>query len=265
MLETYAILAIFMLGFWVISIPLGKVSFIDSLWGLGFVISAWAAFYTTSNGSFDFTQLAENQMAILILTSLWGGRLCIYLLNRFLKDGEDRRYINMTKGKEGVARHFFTLWFVFGLQSVLIILIGLPVVRTMLGGGTALNAIAYIGIGLWVIGAVFEWIGDWQLSRFKANPDNTGKVMDKGLWAWTRHPNYFGDACLWWGLWVISQDLYTIWAPALMTYLLMKWSGVPLLEHSLKKRRPGYEDYIARTSGFFPLPPKKSATTEAAE
>ena len=265
MLETYLILAAVMAGFWVISIPLGKVSFIDSLWGLGFVIAAWAAFYTTTAGSFDFAALGPNQIAILALVSLWGLRLSVYLLNRFLKDGEDKRYVRMTAGKEGISRHIFTLWFVFGLQSVLIMLIGLPVVRTILGEPQPLDVLAFIGIGLWALGAFFEWVGDWQLSRFKADPANEGKVMDKGLWAWTRHPNYFGDACLWWGLWFISGDIYTVWAPALMTFLLMKWSGVPLLEKGLKKRRPEYADYIARTSGFIPMPPKKAPIADAAE
>ena len=191
--------------------------------------------------------------------------MSLYLLRRFLSEGEDKRYVRMTKGKTGLARHFFTLWFVFGFQTLLMVVIGSPVVRTIIGEPAGLDTLAYVGIGLWTVGAFFEWVGDWQLAQFKKDPANEGQVMDKGLWGWTRHPNYFGDACIWWGLWMISGDLYTIFAPIIMTYLLANWSGKPLLEAGLKKRRPGYVDYIERTSGFIPMPPKRKAPAPAAE
>lgn len=238
-----------LLVLWVISILIGRVSFIDAFWGIGFVVVAWAA-------ASDVPELGPMQMVVLALVTMWGLRLGVYLLRRFLRDGEDSRYVRITKGKEGLSRHFFTLWFVFGLQGILMLLISAPLISTMAQPAAQLDMFAYAGIGLWAIGAFFEWVGDLQLSKFKADPASEGKVLDTGLWAWTRHPNYFGDTCVWWGIWLVGHDLTVIFAPVLMTFLLMKWSGVPLLEKGLKKRRPGYEDYIKRTSSFFPRPPK---------
>jgi len=239
-----------LLSLWIISILIGRVSFIDAFWGVGFVVVAWAA-------ASQLVEIGPMQTVVLVLVTLWGLRLGLYLLRRFLRDGEDSRYVRMTKGKEGVSRHIFTLWFVFGLQGALMLIISAPLVSAMAQPSAQLDLFAYAGIALWVVGAFFEWIGDLQLSRFKADPNSEGKVLDTGLWAWTRHPNYFGDTCVWWGIWLVGHDLTVIFAPAVMTFLLMKWSGVPLLEKGLKKRRPGYEDYIKRTSSFFPRPPKQ--------
>ena len=121
----------------------------------------------------------------------------------------------------------------------------------MAGVGTA---VALIGIG-------FETIGDWQLNRFRADPANKGKVLDTGLWRYTRHPNYFGDACTWWGIWLIAAETglagwISVIGPLFLTFTLTRWSGKPMLEHGLRKSRPDYVDYVRRTSGFFPLPPK---------
>lgn len=239
-----------LLSLWIISILIGRVSFIDAFWGVGFVVVAWAS-------ASQLVEIGPMQTVVLALVTLWGLRLGLYLLRRFLRDGEDSRYVRMTKGKAGVSRHIFTLWFVFGLQGVLMLVISAPLVSAMAQPSAQLDLFAYAGIAFWVIGAFFEWVGDLQLSRFKTDPNSEGKVLDTGLWAWTRHPNYFGDTCVWWGIWLVGHDLTVIFAPAVMTFLLMKWSGVPLLEKGLKKRRPGYEDYIKRTSSFFPLPPKK--------
>lgn len=248
-LSAATVLGIVLVALWAISILIGRVSFIDAFWGVGFVVVAWAA-------ASGVAELGPMQMVVLALVTLWGLRLGMYLLRRFLNDGEDNRYVRMTKGKEGASRHIFTLWFVFGLQGLLMLAISAPLVSAMAQPASQLDIFAYVGIGLWAIGAFFEWVGDLQLSNFKANPASEGKVLDTGLWAWTRHPNYFGDTCVWWGIWLVGHDLSVIFAPALMTFLLMKWSGVPLLEKGLKKRRPGYEDYIKRTSSFFPRPPK---------
>lgn len=244
-----SVLAIALLVLWVISIVSGRVSFIDAFWGTGFVITGWAA-------ASQIETLGTLQLTTLILVTAWGGRLAIYLLRRFLQDGEDKRYVRMTKGKEGMARHIFTLWFVFGLQGLLILIVSAPIFAALSMPAQGLDTLSYVGIALWFIGAIFEWGGDFQLSKFKADPANEGKVLDTGLWAWTRHPNYFGDTCVWWGIWLISHNMVAVFAPIVMTFLLMKWSGVPLLEAGLKKRRAGYEDYIKNTSSFFPLPPK---------
>jgi len=243
-------LSITLLGLWFCSVLTGKVSFIDAFWGTGFIVVAGAA-------ALKLPELGERQMLALGLLTLWGARLSLYLLKRFLTHGEDQRYVRMTAGKKGLARHFFTGWFVFGLQGVLILIISAPLIALLAAPPAAIGLWAFVGAGVWIVGAFFEWVGDYQLTKFKSDPANQGKVLDSGLWAWTRHPNYFGDACVWWGLWLISGELLTFFAPALMTFLLMKWSGVPLLEKSLKKRRPDYAAYIERTSGFFPRPPDR--------
>jgi len=120
------------------------------------------------------------------------------------------------------------------------------------------------------VGVFFEWLGDWQLARFRADPANEDKVMDRGLWRYTRHPNYFGDACAWWGIWLVAAEAggevaaVSVIGPAFLTFTLTRWSGKPLLEKGLARRRPGYAEYVARTSGFVPLPPRRSATSPSA-
>ena len=219
---------------------------------LGFAVVGWAAASTLDT-------LGSLQILTLALVTIWGGRLGIYLLKRHLSEGEDLRYVRMINGREGFSRHLFTLFVVFTLQGSLMLVISLPVITILAQPSQELDAFAYAGVALWAIGVFFEWVGDWQLARFKADPTNEGKVLDTGLWAWTRHPNYFGDACIWWGVWLIGHNMIAIIGPLVMTFLLMKWSGVPMLEASLKKRRPGYMDYIERTSSFFPRPPKSQA------
>ncbi|HQW50570.1 MAG TPA: DUF1295 domain-containing protein, partial [Tepidiformaceae bacterium] len=138
-------------------------------------------------------------------------------------------------------------------------------VAQLSGMPEGLTWVDYLGAAVFAVGLGFEAVGDWQLSRFKADPANTGKVMNRGLWRYTRHPNYFGDAVVWWGLFIVAaarpENLVVIFSPIIMTVLLTRVSGVPLLERSLKKRREGYDDYIARTSGFIPRPPKKAPRT----
>ena len=234
---------------WIISIFRGHVSFIDAFWGTGFVIVGIAA-------AWHRTPLGPNQILMLVLLALWGIRLSVYLLRRYLSHGEDRRYIKIIGDRTGISRHLYTLGIVFALQGALILLISAPIIGVLAAPAHPLDGWAIAGLVVWAIGAFFEWGGDWQLSRFKADPANEGKVLDSGLWALTRHPNYFGDACVWFGLWLIGHDLLLIASPMIMAFLLMKWSGVPMLERSLKKRRVGYTDYINRTSAFFPRPPK---------
>lgn len=237
---------------WLISIWRGHVSFIDAFWGTGFIVAAGAA-------AWHLPTLGLEQTIALILLTAWGLRLSVYLLKRYLEHGEDQRYVKILGSRTGAARHLFSLWFVFGLQGVLILIIVSPVIGILAASPSSPDGWTILGASVWAIGAFFEWIGDWQLSRFKANPDNGDKVLNTGLWALTRHPNYFGDACVWWGLWLVGHDITLVFAPALMTFLLMKWSGVPLLERGLKKRRPGYADYINRTNAFFPGPPRNRA------
>jgi steroid 5-alpha reductase family enzyme len=153
-----------------------------------------------------------------------------------------------------------SLWSVFGMQGVMAWIVSLPV---QIGAGDAtpgVGVIAVVGIVLWAIGLFFEAVGDAQLVRFKKDPANRGMVMDKGLWRYTRHPNYFGDFCVWWGIWLVAAEtvsaLWTVVGPLVMSILLMRVSGVPMLERSMGKRRPGYAEYVRRTSAFFPRPPR---------
>lgn len=250
-LQAAYVLGLVLFSLWIVSILSGKVSFIDAFWGMGFVVVAWVMF---ANRGID----GHVQTLTLALVTLWGLRLSLYLLTRFLGHGEDKRYEAMVGNRRGANRHLFTLLVVFGFQGLLILLISAPTLSAFAAPARDLSTISYIGIALWVVGFVFEAVGDWQLATFKANPANAGKVLDTGLWAWTRHPNYFGDACVWWGIWLIGHDVTVVFAPIIITFLLMKWSGVPMLEATISKRRPGYETYKQRTSSFFPRPPQSA-------
>lgn len=247
-----------MLALWRISIRLDDVSFIDSFWAFGFVLVAWLTFFLADDGT------APRKLLIVALTTVWGMRLGVYLFLRWRREGPDKRYVALLS-KAGEARHRVSLTKVFFLQGALLWLVSLPVQLGQLPATpVALGPVAYLGAALSVIGILFESVGDYQLAQFKKNPANAGKVLDAGLWRYTRHPNYFGDACMWWGLYLIAAEtgglaLASIAGPLMLTFLLVKWSGAALLERRLKRSRPEYEDYIARTSGFIPMPPKKRA------
>jgi steroid 5-alpha reductase family enzyme len=246
-----------MTGLWLISIALKDVSFIDSFWAYGMVIVA-ATSYGLADG------VPQRQQLLLVLTAIWGLRLGTYLFLRWRREGADRRYVALLSKAPGNP-HVFSLTKVFLLQGVLLWLVTLPVQLGQLAQSPAvLGPLAYAGAALALVGIAFESIGDWQLARFKADPANAGRVMDRGLWRYTRHPNYFGDACVWWGLYLIAAETalgrWTIISPLFLTFILIKWSGAALLERRLKRSRPGYEDYVARTSGFIPWPPKKSGS-----
>jgi steroid 5-alpha reductase family enzyme len=154
-----------------------------------------------------------------------------------------------------------SLWTIFGLQGALIWVISLPVqVGAVADLPTSLGPVEIVGLVLYTAGVYFEAYGDLQLSHFRADPANAGKVLDQGLWRYTRHPNYFGDFCVWWGIWIVAAatgvGIYTVVSPALMTFLLLRVSGVPMLERSMAQRRPAYDDYVRRTNAFFPGPPR---------
>jgi steroid 5-alpha reductase family enzyme len=245
--------AAFMLLGWVISLVRKDASIVDIMWGAGFVVVAWVAF-AMGDG------YEGRKWLITLLASAWGLRLSIYLFARNAGKGEDYRYQAMRR-RWGSRFPIVSLVTVFALQGVLMWVISLPLQVAQLSGTPgSLTVFDYLGGGIWLVGFAFESIGDLQLSRFKKDPANAGKVMDRGLWRYTRHPNYFGDAVLWWGLFIIAAaepaNLLVIFSPIVMTVLLTRVSGVPLLEKSLVKRREGYEAYIARTSSFIPMPPK---------
>lgn len=239
---------------WVVSVVIKDASIVDIIWGAGFVLVAWVAFFT--GDGYD-----GRKWLITLLASAWGLRLSTYLYIRNHGKGEDYRYQAMRR-HWGPRFPIISLFTVFGLQGVLMFVISMPLqVAQLSGTPESLTWVDYLGAAAFTIGLGFEAVGDFQLARFKADPANAGKVMNRGLWRYTRHPNYFGDAVLWWGLFLIAAarpaNLVVIFSPIIMTVLLTRVSGVPLLERSLAKRREGYADYIARTSSFVPLPPRR--------
>lgn len=239
---------------WVFTLYIKDSSIIDIYWGLGFVLLAW--FYLWLMG--EEYQTTRN-LIFASMVSVWGLRLTGYLGWRNIGKGEDYRYVEM-RAETGENWWWVSYLQVFLLQGVIMWIVAsvfLPVFDTETGFST----LDYLGIALWFIGLTFEVVGDWQLAQFKKNPANKGKVLATGLWKYTRHPNYFGDALLWWGFFCFalaySRGFFWLYSPLFMTFLLLKVSGVALLESTLKKTKPQYTDYIRRTSAFFPLPPKK--------
>ena len=244
---------------WLVSLHLADASIIDPVWGLGFVVVAWVARFAAAGEG-----VALRQDVLVALTTVWGLRLFAHLALRHRGQGEDFRYKRMRK-KHGERFGRVSLVTVFGFQAVMMFLVSMPVqVGQVPDHPPGLGLAGELGIALWAVGLFFETVGDWQLTRFRADPANAGTVLDSGLWRYTRHPNYFGDICVWWGLFLIAAatgvGALTILSPVLMTVLLVKVSGVPMLEYSLRKRRTGYDDYRGRTSTFVPWPPRKPAS-----
>ena len=245
---------VMMVGLWLVSLAIKNASIVDIFWGAGFALIAIVTFALTDG-------YAPRKLLITTLAVIWGLRLATHIGWRNHGKGEDFRYQAMRK-RSGDRFALVSLYTVFGLQGVLMWVISLPLQFAQLSREPArLTWLDILGSALWVIGLSFEAIGDWQLAKFKADPANKGKVMDRGLWAYTRHPNYFGDALLWWGFFLIAlanpANWWTVMSPLLMTTLLMKVSGVALLEKTLVKTRPEYREYVQRTSAFFPLLPKR--------
>lgn len=251
-------LAACMLVLWLLSIRLRDVSIVDIFWGPGFGLVALITYLHSAGHGVD-----SRRMLVTVLTVLWSLRLGVYLFARNHGKGEDPRYTAAFRSKPDPNLHLRTLLRVFVLQGALIWLISMPVqLAQYLTRPEHLGIPAYAGLVLWTIGFLFEAVGDQQLARFKRDPANRGRILDSGLWRYTRHPNYFGNACLWWGLFLIACDhwvgLVTVFAPLLMTHFLVNVTGKELLEKRMKGARPGYAEYVARTSGFFPRPPRAS-------
>ncbi|HEY1066101.1 MAG TPA: DUF1295 domain-containing protein [Pirellulales bacterium] len=239
---------------WIVSIKIHDVSIIDPFWGAGFVVVAWVSVAVSQAGS-------PRAWLTTILTTIWGLRLFVFLLVRKRKHKEDHRYAAMRE-KHGERFWWVSLFTVFLLQTAILWWVSLPVQSTIAAdSGGPLNWLDAVGVLLWAVGLCFETVGDWQLARFKSDPQNGGRVMDRGLWRYTRHPNYFGDFCVWWGLYLIAASggaAWTIGSPLVMAWLLMRVSGVTLLESTITERRLNYAEYQRRTSVFFPWPPASS-------
>jgi steroid 5-alpha reductase family enzyme len=237
---------------WLLSVRLRDVSIVDVAWGPGFVLMATVAHYATPEPG------RLSWLAAMACT-LWASRLAVHLAVRARGRGEDSRYAAMRRehGEGFVLRSLVT---VFWLQAALIAVLSAPIwvaVRSSVDPGW----MGWVGLALFMIGFLLETVADGQLTRFKARQGSGRAVLDTGLWRYSRHPNYFGEAVLWWGFGLVGADAgapWTLFAPVAVTALLLKVSGVPLLEEELKERRPGYAEYVRRTPAFFPWVPRES-------
>ncbi|HSJ52208.1 MAG TPA: DUF1295 domain-containing protein [Anaerolineae bacterium] len=257
-LEAYLVGLAVVLGLmallWLLSLRLRDSSIVDPFWGTGFVLVNWLYFALTPDG------FPARKWLISLLVSVWGLRLSLHLLRRNWGKGEDFRY-RKWREETGTRWWWISFFRVFLLQGVLLWIISAPLLAAQIRPAPArLTLLDFAGAVVWAVGFFFEAVGDLQLARFKANPANKGKVLDSGVWRYTRHPNYFGDATQWWGYYLIAAaggGFWTIWSPIMMTALLLRVSGVALLEKTLVTTKPRYKEYVERTSAFVPWFPRK--------
>ncbi|MFJ2769147.1 DUF1295 domain-containing protein [Streptomyces sp. NPDC087300] len=247
-----AALAVLLVAF-AVGLRTGRHRVVDVAWGVAFTAVALTS-YGLSAGHGD----SGRRLLVTVLTAVWGLRLAAHIAWRGRGHGEDPRYERMLAKAPG-SRAAYAFRKVYLLQAALVWLVSLPVQAAGYVTGP-MGPLAIAGGALWLTGLVFESVGDRQLALFKADPGNRGKIMDRGLWSWTRHPNYFGDFCVWWGLFLLVCDApaaaaATVVGPVTMSLLLTRGSGKALLERHMAER-PGYAAYVRRTSGFFPLPPR---------
>lgn len=232
----------------------GRVSVVDTTWGLGFVVVAAVAAVVGDGAGW-------RRVALLVVVAVWGLRLAWHMHQRNKGKGEDPRYAAMLEKEHGNST-LVAIRKVYGVQGLSVWFVSLPI-QVSAAAGDGVVAVAVAGLVLWLVGVTFESVGDKQLKDFKADAANKGKVMDRGLWSWTRHPNYFGDSCVWWGIWLVAASAWpgvlTVLSPVAMTYFLVFATGARLLEKHMAGR-PGYVEYQQRTSYFLPRPPKKGAT-----
>jgi steroid 5-alpha reductase family enzyme len=254
-----AVVLVLVLIQWRISVKIDDVSFIDAFWGAGMALVAFMSWLHVPGGPGDLGTL------IMGMTVAWGLRLGVYLFRRWRREGEDRRYRHMLKGAREQGRFAqATLTRVWLMQAGLLLLVSSPAQVGILASPAPapITPLAWGGFALWCLGVFFEWVGDWQLSRFRADPSNKGYVLDTGLWRYTRHPNYFGDFCAWWGIWLTcaaagwAYAAATVAGPLFLSFTLMRWSGVNMMEKNLHKTKGNkYAVYMRKTSTFFPMPP----------
>jgi steroid 5-alpha reductase family enzyme len=239
---------------WIVSIFIKNVSIVDLFWGFGFVLVT--VFYFLKSVGND-----PRKILVMVLVAIWGLRLSVYLSWRNIGKGEDFRYKQFRKNYGENRYWWFSFFQVFFLQGVLMWLISAPLLAAQYyGKDNEPGLIDFAAVVIWLTGFIFEAGGDSQLAVFKSKPENKGRVLDTGLWKYTRHPNYFGDASVWWGFGLLSIAAGS-WIAAtgsiLMTLLIIKVSGVALLEKNLKEKKPEYLEYIRKTSAFIPWFPKK--------
>jgi steroid 5-alpha reductase family enzyme len=243
---------IYMVCLWPVSLLKRDASIADIFWGLGFVMIAWLSFFLTEG-------YVLRKGLLVGLTTIWGIRLFVHISLRNRGKGEDPRYAAM-RANHGKRFWWVSLFTVFLLQGLLLWVVSLPLQLGQLAPFPArFTWLDGLGVLIWTVGFTFEAVGDWQLTRFLKDPANKGKVMDRGLWAYTRHPNYFGESLIWWGFYVVTLaapgTFWGIIGPVTITFLLLKVSGVPMLEKTLREQ-PQYKAYMERTSAFFPWFPR---------
>lgn len=243
-------IVLLMVVVWLLSLPLRDVSIVDIAWGAGLVVTGWVA-WAVGDGHTDRSNL------LAAMVTIWGLRLTVHLAVRHRHRGEDTRYAVLRQHRSNFA--ITSLFTVFGFQAVAMFIVSLPLQLAVTPTGPEVGVIGVLGCIVWGTGFFFEVVADAQLTRFRADPANQDTVLDQGLWQYSRHPNYFGDALIWWGIWIVAAETgdaaWAVLAPALMTFLLLRVTGVPPLEHGLAKRRQGYDAYVARTSSFVPRRP----------
>lgn len=235
---------------WIFSVPLRDASLVDRVWGLGFVVVAFVWWVLAGT--------PETAWVMLVPVTLWGLRLSAHITWRNWGHGEDARYTDMREDRTEFAFAVRSLFTIFWLQGALVAVIGLPMLAGV-QGGSPIWALVWLGWAVWLFGFLYETVADWQLARFKADPGNQGRVMDRGLWHFSRHPNYFGEIVVWIGYGVIALAFGAWWAVpsvALMIFLILRVSGVTLLDRRLSGSRPGYREYASRTNALIPGPPK---------
>ena len=257
-----AINAVILIGcfviLWAVCLKTRDVTPVDSFWAFGMVIMAISSFALSSGEP-------HRKLLLLSLCAVWGLRLGGYMIWRWRSHGTDRRYaalLGKAEAQRGWSFAKASALLVFATQAPLLFIVCLPVQLGQLAASPPLGALAAIGAALSLFGVAFETVGDLQLVRFKADPDKAGRVMDRGLWRFTRHPNYFGDACAWWGMFLVAAEtpvgLWSLPGPVLLTWTLIKWSGAPTVEGRMRRTKPDYAAYVARTSGFVPWPPRRA-------
>ena len=253
MINLGAVVLLMVIG-WLISLKEDNVTLVDSLWGLGFILIAWLSLLFGGGNTL-------RGFLLTMLTTAWGLRLTVYLTRRNRGKGEDPRYASW-RVKHGDRFRVVSFYKVFLIQALFMWVIALSLqYGIMAEAQVRLTGLDFAGLAVWGIGFGFETIGDRQLARFKSDPANQGKVMDRGLWAYTRHPNYFGEALIWWGIFFMVLSTpgagWTVISPVVITVVLLKMTGVALTEKTILETRPHYRDYIERTSAFVPWFPKR--------
>ena len=258
MLTGYSLILGVCLIAWTYSFVKTNVNIVDSLWSLMFLTLALVYTLMSDTGS--------RSALILLLVSVWAIRLAVHLTHRNWNKPEDHRYATIRANNEPNFK-FKSLYIVFGLQATLALIISTPL-QLAINNTLAISLLDLVALALFIIGLTFEAAADYQLQRFSYNPDNRNKVLNTGVWRYSRHPNYFGECCIWWSFYLFALPVggwWTVFSPVLMTLLLLKVSGVGLMESTIKSRRPGYADYVKQTSAFIPWFPKSRSSSHRNE